>query len=135
MRDVLIKSLIKIVHSSKEKSVSKIPEKYAHIDFTPPQGVADVAARGLKLRREYGRGGTAIGIQRARQLKNRQTISPSTARRMYRFFLRHEKNKNSVKPSGDPGNGKIAWDLWGGDPGYAWARKLWKQIKAVDKAL
>ena len=132
MRNILIKALNKIVEAKAEKIEARIPAKYAHIDFKPPQGAADAAERGLGLRRKYGRGGTAIGIQRAKQLKNKQTISPSTARRMYRFFLRHEKNKNSVKPNGEPGNGKIAWLLWGGAAGYSWARKLWKQMKAVD---
>lgn len=125
IKEILIETLEIIIASA--------PEKYSHIDFKPPEGAANAAAKGLKWRREYGRGGTPVGIQRAKQLKNRQTISPATARRMYRFFIRHEKNKNSMKPNGDPGNGKIAWALWGGDPGYAWARKLWKQMKAADK--
>jgi hypothetical protein len=133
MDPILLKVLIALAADSNGKAVGKAPEKYSHIDFKPPEGAAKAAARGLEMRRQYKRGGTPVGIQRAKQLKNRQTISPSTARRMYRFFLRHEKNKDSVKPNGDPGNGKIAWLLWGGDPGYSWARKLWKQMKAVDK--
>jgi hypothetical protein len=42
---------------------------------------------------------------------------------MYSFFSRHEVDKkgkdfnNSERPS----NGKIAWLLWGGDSGFAWA--------------
>jgi hypothetical protein len=132
MNSTLLAALKKVVKANKEKASAKVPEKYSHIDFKPPEGASSAAERGLELRRKYGRGGTPVGIQRAKQLKNRQTISPSTARRMYRFFLRHEKNKDSVKPNGEPGNGKIAWLLWGGNPGYAWARKLWKQMKAVD---
>ena len=115
--------------SQKEKAA---PKKYDHISFTPPKGVSEEAKRGLELRKEYGRGGTPIGVKRAVQLSNRDTISPETARRMYKFFIRHEKNKDSVTPSGKPGNGMIAWKLWGGDAGQAWAGKLWRQMEAAD---
>lgn len=119
----------KSTQSQKEKAA---PKKYDHISFTPPEGVSEEAKRGLELRKEYGRGGTPIGVKRAVQLSNRDTISPETARRMYKFFIRHEKNKDSVTPSGKPGNGMIAWKLWGGDAGQAWAGKLWKQMEAAD---
>jgi hypothetical protein len=55
---------------------------------------------------------------------NRNKLSPSTVLRMYSFFSRHEVDKqgkdfnNSERPS----NGKIAWLLWGGDSGFAWAK-------------
>ena len=51
------------------------PKKYDHIDFTPPKAAADAAEKGLALRREFGRGGTDIGVARARDLKNRRSLS------------------------------------------------------------
>lgn len=113
--------------------ISSIPEKYKHINFKPPDGVANAAQTGLNLRSEYGRGGTEVGIARARDLSNRKTISPGTARRMKAFFDRHEKNKDSKTDSGKPGNGHIAWMLWGGNPGYSWAKKLVRQMNAADE--
>lgn len=115
-----------------DKARASVPEKYSHIDFKPPAGVAKEAELGLEWRKEYGRGGTSVGVQRAVQLKNRQNVSPDIARRMYNFFNRHEKNRDSMKDNGEPGNGKIAWKLWGGDAGRSWANKLWKQMKAAD---
>lgn len=109
------------------------PKKYQHINFKPPKSVAKAAQRGLDLRSEYGRGGTEVGIARARDLSNRSEISPSTARRMKAFFDRHEKNKDSKTESGKPGNGKIAWMLWGGNPGRSWANKLVRQMNAADE--
>ena len=69
------------------------PEKYAHIDFKPPQGAREEAEKSLAWRLEFGRGGTAVGIARARDLANGVEVSPSTVRRMKAFFDRHQKNK------------------------------------------
>jgi HK97 family phage prohead protease len=111
--------------------------KYDHIDFTPPAGVRDEAQKGLDWRSEFGRGGTAVGIARARDLSNGATISPDTARRMKAYFDRHEVDKQgtgwSPGEDGFPSNGRIAWALWGSDPGYAWSRKLVEQMNAADE--
>lgn len=105
------------------------------IDFTPPDGVREEAARGLAWRDEFNRGGTAVGVARARDLSNGKSISPDTARRMKAYFARHEVDKQGegFKPDQDgfPSAGRIAWALWGGDPGQAWANKLVRQIDAA----
>lgn len=114
-----------------------MPQKYDHIDFKPPEGVRKEAERGLAWREEHGRGGTMVGVARARDLKNGKNISPDTAKRMNSFFARHEVDKKgkgfSPGEDGFPSNGRIAWALWGGDPGQAWASKLVKQMEAADK--
>ena len=94
------------------------------LNLKPTESMANNARRGLELRRKFGRGGTAVGVARARDLMNRTNLSPDTVLRMYSFFSRHEVDKqgkdfnNSERPS----NGKIAWLLWGGDSGFAWAK-------------
>jgi len=112
--------------------------RYDHIDFSPPSGVREEAQKGLDWRREYGRGGTAIGVARARDLSNGTTISPETARRMKAYFDRHEVDKRgegwSPDQNGFPSNGRIAWALWGGDSGYSWSRKLVTQMNAADES-
>jgi len=114
-----------------------MPEKYSHIDFTPPEGVRKEAEKGLAWRREHGRGGTAVGIARARDLANGVKLSPSTVRRMKAYFDRHEIDKkgNGWKPGDDgfPSNGRIAWSLWGSDAGWAYARKVVEQMNAADE--
>ena len=114
-----------------------IPEKYSHINFTPPNGVRKEAENGLKLRREHGRGGTAVGIARARDLANGKTLSPSTLRRMKAFFDRHQSDKSAPGfDRGDkewPSNGLIASKLWGHDSGYSWAKKVVAQMNAADE--
>lgn len=111
---------------------------YDGIDFTPPQSVRDEAAKALAWRREFGRGGTAVGIARARDLSNGVKISPETARRMKAYFDRHEVDKKgegfSPGEPGFPSNGRIAWGLWGSDAGWAWSRKLVRQMNARDES-
>ena len=111
--------------------------RYDHIDFSPPAGVREEAAKGLAWRDEYGRGGTAVGVARARDLSNGTNISPETAKRMNSYFARHEVDKQgegwSPGQDGFPSAGRIAWALWGGDAGQAWASKLTKQMEAADE--
>jgi HK97 family phage portal protein len=118
-------------------SIRNAPAKYDGIDFTPPQAVRTEAQRGLDWRREHGRGGTEVGIARARDLSNGVEVSPETIGRMVSYFARHEVDKQgegwSQGEDGYPSNGRIAWALWGGDPGRAWANKVSRQMKARDK--
>ena len=111
--------------------------KYDHIDFTPPAGVRSEAQKGLDWRSEYGRGGTAVGVARARDLSNGVNISPETAKRMKAFFDRHQTNIGTTGWSpgedGFPSPARIAWALWGSDPGWAWSRKLVEQMNAADE--
>lgn len=110
---------------------------YDEIDFSPPAGVRSEAQRGLDWRAEYGRGGTEVGVARARDLSNGSNVSPDTARRMVSFFARHEVDKQgegfSPGEDGFPSAGRVAWALWGGDPGQAWASKLVRQMDAEDE--
>lgn len=121
-------------------------EKYSHINFKPPAGVASAASKGLDYREKGGGGGltpgeageqgVGSGVARATSLKNRQNQSPETVRRMKRFFARHEKNKTiDPKYKDEPwkDKGYVAWLLWGGDPGKAWADKIVRQMDAADE--
>lgn len=107
------------------------------IDMTPTAGMKEEAQKGLDWRKEHGRGGTAVGIARARDIVNGRELSPSTVKRMFSFFSRHEVDKQgegfSPGEDGYPSNGRIAWALWGGDAGFAWSRKLVKRFEAIDE--
>ena len=111
-----------------------IPDKYSHIDFTPPQGARDAAERALEVRAdkpESQRGMTPVGIARARDLKAGKQLSPETVKRMLAYFTRHEVDKQGSTWD-DQGKGWQAWHGWGGDAGYAWARKVVKQMDTAD---
>ena len=44
------------------------------LDLKPTESMANNARRGLELRRKFGRGGTAVGVARARDLANRKEL-------------------------------------------------------------
>lgn len=101
-------------------------------NFRPTNEMATEARRGLAWREEYGRGGTEVGVARARDISNRKNLSEETINRMVSYFARHEVDKQgkgwSSGDEGYPSAGRIAWALWGGDPGRTWAKKKAKQI-------
>jgi HK97 family phage portal protein len=115
----------------------------ADVDLEPTEEMAALAERGLKLREEYGRGGTEVGVARARDIKNRSNLSPETVGRMANFFGRHRVDLDA--PAADPGHedypsaGVIAWLLWGGDPadpdgaGAAWAERKMDELERAEE--
>ena len=110
------------------------------IDTKPTKGMIAEAKKGLEWRREYGRGGTEVGVARARDIANGKNLSISTIKRMNSFFARHEKSSKGgegFEPGEDgfPSAGRIAWALWGGDAGQTWAAKKVKEIENVEKNL
>ena len=111
-------------------------QTYDDIDFVPSEAAREEAERGLAWREEYGRGGTAVGVARARDIANGRNLSPDTVNRMLSYFARHEVDKQGEgwnrDEDGYPSAGRIAWALWGGDPGWAWARSVKEQMDARD---
>jgi HK97 family phage portal protein len=95
--------------------------------FKPTAGMVAEAKRGLAWRSEFGRGGTPVGIARARDIVNGRNLPLATVKRMFSFFSRHEVDKQGkgfTPGDGFPSNGRIAWALWGGDAGFSWSRKI-----------
>ena len=120
--------------TEKKSEALAVPDKYNHIDFKPPQGAQDSARRALQVRADKPtsqRGMTPVGIARARDLSNGQTLSPDTVKRMLAYFTRHEIDKKGSTWN-TQGKGWQAWNGWGGDAGYSWARKVVKQMKLAD---
>lgn len=131
------KVLNRIIKNNVDSMNLAIPDKYSHIDFTPPKGVQVNAQRALDNRAKKPasqRGMTPIGIARARDLINAKQLSPDTIRRMLAYFTRHEVDKQG-STWGDYGKGRQAWDGWGGDEGYTWAKKIVNQMDKADEAL
>lgn len=96
--------------------------------WTPTDEMAAEALRGLRWREEFGRGGTAVGVARARDISNKRPLSLETVQRMRSYFARHEVDKEgegwSDGQDGYPSAGRIAWALWGGDPARSWADRI-----------
>lgn len=100
--------------------------------YKVPQAAKNNAKLALKKRAEASpsnKGGTEVGVARARQLIDNDYVDLSTIKKMYSFFARHEVDKSSkawkeAEAKGEWSKGKIAWGLWGGDSAYAWAKKI-----------
>ena len=109
------------------------------VDLQPTEAMAEEAQRGLDWREEYGRGGTEVGVARARDISNRKNLSPETIGRMVSYFARHEIDKQaegfSPGEEGYPSAGRIAWALWGGDPGQSWANAKSEQLANEDRTM
>ena len=101
--------------------------------FVPPQAVRSNAKRGLELREKYGRGGTSVGVARARDLSNGASLSYDTIKRMNSYFARHEVDKKG-EGWGKDSAGYIAWLLWGGDAGWSWARGIIRSQESKEKS-
>ena len=106
------------------------PKKFAPSTIVknpvPPAAVARAAKRGLEARKKYKRGGTAVGVARARDLSRRANVSMRTIARMSSYFSRHRASRaESAKRISDPTSAaRIADDLWGGTAGMRWAKKV-----------
>jgi hypothetical protein len=104
--------------------------------FVPNDGMVEAARRALAWKEEGRDGGTRVGLARANQIVNGEKLSEDTILRMYSFFSRHEVDKEaegfSAGEYGFPSAGRVAWDLWGGDAGYAWSTRLRNKIQGEE---
>lgn len=97
--------------------------------YSPNDGMKAAARRALKWK-EDGKAtgaGTPIGWGRATDIVNGASMSLDTVKRMYSFFSRHEvdkKGKGFYDGPEFPSNGRIMWEAWGGDAGFAWSRSI-----------
>jgi len=134
MRDAYIHGFKTAAEENKTNIIMK-KDKYSHINFKPTAAMAKEAAKGLEYRREFGRGGTEVGVARARDIKNRVNLSPKTCKRMKAFFDRHQSDRQGQDWGNEhnPSAGYVAHLLWGGDAGYSWAKARVRQINAADK--
>ena len=106
----------------------------ADAQFQPTLKMAAAARRGLRLREKFGRGGTDVGVARAHQLAQRRGLSAEDVKAMHSYFARHEVDKDGQShdwgSDSDPSAGYIAWLLWGGEAGKAWAASKAKKLQA-----
>jgi hypothetical protein len=110
--------------------------KLAEESYEPTEEMAAEAELGLKWRDEYNRGGTEVGVARARDISNMRNLSLDTVKRMNSYFSRHEVDKEATGwndgEEGFPTAGRIAWQLWGGDAGRDWAARIVERVKKAE---
>lgn len=92
--------------------------------YDPPQAVRREFAKGLTLHEQglSGDGLVPATVRWARRIADGGTVTWDKLVQMRAWFARHEADR---KPSWDdpPTPGYVAWLLWGGDAGRAWAER------------
>jgi len=102
----------------------------AEDSFTPPQSVRDAAQRAIEWidKGFAGDGFTSVGRTRAGQLARGESVSIQTLKRMKSFLSRHKVDGQALGfnrgEKGFPSAGRVSWDAWGGDAGFAWAESM-----------
>jgi HK97 family phage prohead protease len=105
------------------------------VDLSVPEFIRDNATRGLKYYEE-GLGGDGLvdaTIRAARDMAAGR-ITENKVRKMAPWFARHQvdgqapKNKDQSHPE-YPGEGLVAWLLWGGDSNFSDRAQNWAQRK------
>ena len=106
--------------------------------YAPTDAMVKEARLGLQWRETFGRGGTEVGVARARDIVNRRNLSITSIARMISFFARHEVDKDAqgFRPGEDgyPSAGRIAWALWGGDPGRSFATEIMRDLQSLQNS-
>ena len=96
--------------------------------YQPTQEMADNARRGLDMRDAAPisrRGGTEVGLARANQFKNRQSVSLDIVQRTYGFLTRA---RVYYLPGSDT-PGTQAYLMWGGEAGLRWATNILANVR------
>lgn len=105
------------------------------VSLVPTGEMQSAAARGLNLH-EAGKSGDGIvpaTVRDAVRMARREELSEDKVRRMPAWFARHEGDwtPGTDDQPGDETPGYVAWLLWGGDPGRAWAER---KVAELDRA-
>ena len=125
-------------HTMPEDMEDEMIEMSKAETYSPNEGMKAAARRALKWK-EDGKAtgaGTPVGWGRARDIVAGRSMSLSVVRRMFSFFSRHEEASKGGKDfnnTSNPSNGRIMWDAWGGNAGFAWSRAIVNRMR--DKAL
>ena len=102
----------------------------AEDSFSPPKSVRDAAQRAIEWidKGFAGDGFTSVGRTRAGQLARGESVSIETLKRMKSFLARHKVDEQALGfnrgEKGFPSAGRVSWDAWGGDAGFAWAESM-----------
>ncbi len=103
-------------------------------EHKPTKKMAANAEKGLKLHETFDRGGTEVGVKRAKQIVDGGPMSDDDVKSMHSYFARHDVDKDTKAhrwgDDDDPSAGYIAWLLWGGDEGKEWADRQREKIDA-----
>lgn len=119
-------SSMDVVRFSLDETIKDFNDRYFRFSvedkYKTPQKVKDNAKLGLELRKEYGRGGTSVGANTAKQITSNDYLSYEKVKKISQYFPRHANDNLDEK--NPPSNGYIAWLLWGGKEAWNWSKGI-----------
>jgi len=123
-----------------EERLRQIEFFKAEQSYKPPKSVREAAQRAIEWIDGglAGGGFTSVGRTRAGQLARGENISIDTLKRMKSFLARHKVDGQALGfnrgEKGFPSAGRVSWDAWGGDAGFAWAESMVERYEnAIEK--
>lgn len=102
---------------------------YSDINMTIPQEVKNNAKKGLELRKQFGKGGTSVGLSLAKYLAKNITASPEKIKQITKYFSRHKGDNLTDKES----NEYISALLFGGIEGKKWSESLSEKMEEQER--
>lgn len=118
----------------------KKAKKDSGATFSPPESVQNAAKRALEWIADDKAGGgfTGVGRKRASDLARGAGVSYKTIKRIKAYFDRHQSDKDATGfnsgEEGFPSPGRVAWDAWGGDAAWSWAKGIVSSQEKVQKS-
>lgn len=109
--------------------IAEFASRYDELDFKIPDEVKKNAQEGLDLHKKHGRGGTSVALSNARHITKNEFSQPEKVRSLAKHFTRHADDNLENKE----GSKWIAWQLWGGNEGLVWSRKLVESMDKIDR--
>lgn len=109
--------------------IAEFASRYDELDFKIPEGVKKNAQEGLDLHKKHGRGGTSVALATARHIIKNEFSQPEKIRSLAKHFARHTDDNLENKEGGK----WIAWQLWGGNAGLGWSKKLVESMDKIDQ--
>ena len=122
-------SIEKETEEYKQAYLAEFANKYDELDFKIPKKVKENAQEGLDLYKKHGRGGTSVNLSLARYLLKNESSPPEKIRSIAKYFYRHVGDDFEDKA----GNKWITWQLWGGNDGLSWSKRLVESMDKIDE--
>jgi hypothetical protein len=113
----------------KEAYVAEFASKYDELNFKIPQDAKVAAQEGLDLHKKHRRGGTSVSLSVARHLIKNEASHSEKIRHIAKHFNLHSGDNLENKT----GKEWISWQLYGGNAGFNWSKKLVESMSKVDE--
>lgn len=109
--------------------IEEFASRYDELNFDIPKNVKENSLSGLELYKTHGVGGTSVSIATARHLTKNEKSNPEKIRSLLKYFSRHIDDDLEDKS----GKNWISWQLWGGNDGFSWSKKLVESMNKIDE--